>query len=147
MGKLVVALPARNCADALPAGFGSPPRFADAVVALDDGSTDETADVLQSHWLTASILRNPVRNTYAGWDDAANRQQLLEACAALQPDWVLQLDADELLPDAAADALRIRIDRGGLDPTRGYLLQVLRMVASTAPDGVERYDQDHLWVG
>ena len=53
-------------------------RFADAVVALDDGSTDGTAALLAQDPLVRVLLRNPLRETYAGWDDAANRNRLLE---------------------------------------------------------------------
>ena len=128
MTGLVVALPARNCGSTLPSWFASVEAYADAVVALDDGSTDDTAEVLAAHPLTAVLLRNPVRPTYGGWDDAANRQQLIDACDTLEPEWILQLDADERLADGDADALVRAIERGVLDPSAAYLLRVLRMV-------------------
>ena len=42
-GPVVCLLPARNAAADLPGWFDSRRRFADAVVALDDGSTDDTS--------------------------------------------------------------------------------------------------------
>jgi glycosyltransferase involved in cell wall biosynthesis len=104
--RLVVALPARNCAADLPDWFAAVQPFADAVVALDDGSTDGTGDVLAAHPLTKVLLRNPQRSGYSGWDDRANRQALLDVCGSAEPDWVLQLDADERLPSADGAALR-----------------------------------------
>ena len=69
------------------------PRFADLVVALDDGSTDDTRAVLEAHPLVHTVLTNPRRDGYAGWDDAANRNRLLGAGA--RPSWIMSLDADE----------------------------------------------------
>jgi glycosyltransferase involved in cell wall biosynthesis len=144
---LAVLLPARNCAADLPGWFAAVEGFADAVVALDDGSTDATAEVLAAHPLTRVLIRNPLRATSAGWDDAANRQRLVEACAELEPNWLLQLDADERLPVDDAWALRRTLDRRALDPAAGYLLQVLRMVEGEAGCDREHFDDDHLWVG
>jgi glycosyltransferase involved in cell wall biosynthesis len=147
MHRLVVALPARNCASTLPGWFEAVERFADAVVALDDGSTDDTAEILAAHPLTAVVLRNPVRSTYRGWDDAANRQRLVDACADLRPEWLLQLDADERLADGDGEALRRAIAQGALDPEAAYLLRILRMVDGDDLPGEQRYDQDHTLVG
>ncbi len=96
------------------------------------------------------MLRNPVRATYEGWDDAANRQRLVDAVAPLAAGhagvtWVVQLDADEVLAPGDADALRHAVLHDALDPTRGDLVNVLRVVVDEA--GVEGYDQAHLWVG
>lgn len=145
---LVVALPARNCASDLPAWFASVARYADAVVALDDGSTDDTARHLAEHPLTAVLLRNPTRNSFAGWDDALNRQRLVDACAELEPRWVLQVDADERLPDEDAEALRRAVDHGVLDPGAAYLLRVFQVVSRDppGPEG-ERIPPTDAWYG
>src|SRR5690606_38453550 len=73
---LVTLLPARNAAADLPGYLENVARFSDAVVALDDGSTDDTFDVLAAHPLVKILLRNPRREDYRGWDDAANRNRL-----------------------------------------------------------------------
>jgi glycosyltransferase involved in cell wall biosynthesis len=104
--RLVCLLPARNCEADLPGWFASVGWFADAVVALDDGSTDGTAECLASHSLVKVLLRNERRESYAGWDDAANRNRLLEAAAACDPTWLLFLDADERVPPGDGRALR-----------------------------------------
>lgn len=147
MPQLVVALPVRNGAHLLDAWYAAVEGVADAVVALDDGSTDDTAARLEAHPLTATVLRNPVRPTYAGWDDAANRQRLVDACAPLRPDWILQLDADERLAPGDGAALRRTIDDGELDVEDAYLLRVLRMVELEDDPAGEHYDDDHVWVG
>ncbi len=124
--KLVVLLPARNAQHDLPAWFQSVERFADAVVALDDGSTDRTGELLAAHPLVQVLLTNPRRESYAGWDDGANRNRLLRAAADIDPDWVLSLDADERLSADDGEALRAFVDTDAL-PGLAYGLQCYRM--------------------
>ncbi len=124
--EVACLLPARNCADDLPGWFESVARFADAVVALDDGSTDGTRAILAGHPLVRRLLVNPVRASYAGWDDGANRARLLDAAAELSPSWIVSLDADERIPADDAAALR-RFLRTGADRSCAYLLTRYRM--------------------
>lgn len=104
--QLVCLLPARNAVADLPGFFASAARFADAVVALDDGSTDETAELLAAHPLVIRLLRNPRRPDYRGWNDAANRNRLLAAAAEFDPGWIVSVDADERIDAEDARALR-----------------------------------------
>ena len=99
---VVCLLPARNAAADLPGFFESAARFCDAVVALDDGSTDRTRELLEASPLVKVVLTNPRREDYRGWDDAANRNRLLAAAGGLNPRWIFSMDADERLD--AADA-------------------------------------------
>ncbi len=138
--RLVVMVPARNAAEDLPGFLESAARFADAVVALDDGSTDDTAAILEAHPLVATVLRNPRRDTYEGWDDAANRDRLLDAAAELAPDWLLSLDADERIPADDAAALLDFLAADAL-PGCAYGMRCFRMI-----DDLEHYDAADLWV-
>jgi hypothetical protein len=136
--RLVCLLPARNAEPDLDGWFESVRRFADAVVALDDGSTDRTPELLEAEPLVQVLLRNPRRPSHLGWNDSANRNRLLEAAASLEPDWIISLDADErLAPDDAA-ALRALVD-GEADPTYAYSFPVYRMIGD-----VEHYDRIEL---
>ena len=103
---LIAMLPARNAEADLPGYLENVGAFCDMVVALDDGSTDGTHDILASHPLVTALLRNPRREDYRGWDDAANRNQLLAAAAAFNPAWLIPLDADERLDSRDATSLR-----------------------------------------
>ena len=103
---LVCLLPARNAEADLDGYFAAIAGVCDAVIALDDGSTDETAAALERHPLVKILLRNPRRDDYRGWDDAANRNRLLDAAAALNPEWIISLDADERLDAIDARSLR-----------------------------------------
>lgn len=80
--------------------------YCDAIVALDDGSTDGTYDILAAHPMVKVLLRNPVRPDYRDWDDAANRNRLLAASRELQPQWLISLDADERIDERDAASLR-----------------------------------------
>jgi glycosyltransferase involved in cell wall biosynthesis len=140
MTRLLCLLPVRNGEADLPGYFEAVARFADGIVALDDGSTDRTREMLQSHPLVKSVLTNPPRETYAGWDDAANRNRLLEAAAPLEPDWILSLDADERIPTDDADALRAFIESDAL-PGFAFGFKVYRMWHD-----LDRYDKAGLWV-
>jgi glycosyltransferase involved in cell wall biosynthesis len=137
--RIVCLLPVRNGAADLPGYFDSVGRFADAVVALDDGSSDDTRARLESEPLVKLILTNEPRNTHAGWDDAGNRTRLLNAAGALDPEWVLWLDADERIDAADGAALRRFVEHEAV-PDYAYLMKVLRMVGDEhVPGG--------LWVG
>jgi glycosyltransferase involved in cell wall biosynthesis len=103
---LVCLLPARNAARDLPGYLASVSTYCDAVVALDDGSTDDTFDILRAHPIVKVLLRNPLRPDYRDWDDAANRNQLLAAAEALNPEWLISLDADERIDERDAMSLR-----------------------------------------
>lgn len=103
---LVCLLPVRNGASDLPAYLDGVRSFVDAVVALDDGSTDGTRAVLEADPLVVTVLTNPVRETYLGWDDGENRRRLLAAAGALEPRWVLSLDSDERIDPAEGRELR-----------------------------------------
>ena len=118
-------LPVRDGASELPAWLECAGRVADLVIALDDGSTDATAEILEASPLVETVLRNPPRASYAGWDDAANRQRLLDAAVEAGVDWALFLDADERIDADDAEALRGFV-RGDALAGCAYGLQVFR---------------------
>ena len=103
---ILCLLPVRNGTEELPGWLEAAPMWCDAVVALDDGSTDATRSLLEASPLVHELLMEPARRTAAGWDDGRNRARLLEAAAALRPDWIVWIDADERL--AADDAVAMR---------------------------------------
>ncbi len=137
--RLVCLLPVRNGERDLPGYLESVERFADAVIALDDGSTDGTREILDSSDLVEVVLSNPRREGYAGWDDAANRTTLLDEAVRRGVDWALWLDADERIDPDDAAALRGFIE-GEPDPAVVYGFRVFRMIG-----GLDRYDQAGLW--
>lgn len=139
--RVVCLLPARNCERDLGGWLESVSAFADDVVALDDGSTDATGDLLAASPLVKVLLTNERRTGYRGWDDIANRNRLLAAAAELEPDWVISLDADERIDRDDGDALR-RFLAGEARSGWGYLFPVFAMV-----DDEQHYHLLPLWVG
>jgi glycosyltransferase involved in cell wall biosynthesis len=138
--SLVCLLPVRNGAADLPGYLDSAAGFADAIVALDDGSTDATRDILSAHPLVRILLTNPPRPDYRGWDDGANRRRLLDAAAELEPSWILSLDSDERLAPGDDAALRRFLDTEAL-PGFAFGFTVFRMWEDTA-----HYDTAGYWV-
>jgi len=139
--SVVCLLPARNAAADLPGYFESAARFCDAVVALDDGSTDETRELLEACPLVEVLITNPRRESYRRWDDAANRNRLLDAAARLNPEWIISIDADERIDPSDAAALRDFLSWAAL-PGYAYGFGVFRM-----EQDLEHYaPQHHLWV-
>ncbi|MDH4195267.1 MAG: glycosyltransferase [Nitrospirota bacterium] len=138
--NVVCLLPARNCEGDLPGYFESVSRFADAIVALDDGSTDSTKQVLTENPLVKILLSNPVRENYVGWDDSGNRNRLLGAVGPLQPKWIISLDADERISPDDAQAL-VEFLQDGAIPGVAYGFRVYRMI-----DNLHTYDESSLWV-
>jgi glycosyltransferase involved in cell wall biosynthesis len=136
---VVCLLPARNCAHLLPGWFESISLVADAIVALDDGSVDNTAQLLRAHPLVARVLTNPTRHGFHDWDDGDNRNRLLAAAAELWPAWVISVDADERIPLEDAAALR-RFLHDGAQPGFAYALASFRMIDDE--DHYDRLDYD-----
>ncbi|MCC6790976.1 MAG: glycosyltransferase, partial [Thermomicrobiales bacterium] len=112
--KVVCLLPVRNGEVDLPGYLDSVRRVADTIIALDDGSTDATRELLARDPLVAEILTNPVRHGFGAWDDSANRNRLLAAVDQHHPDWIISLDADERIDEGDGRALRAFIETDAL---------------------------------
>jgi glycosyltransferase involved in cell wall biosynthesis len=139
-GPLVCLLPVRNGAEDLPGYLESVSTFADAVVALDDGSTDDTRDLLAASPLVEIVLENPRRKSFDGWEDSANRTRLLQAAADLEPAWIMSLDVDERIDRADADALGTFVATEAM-PGLAFGFRVFRMW-----DDLDHYEAPGYWV-
>lgn len=124
---LTVLLPVRNGGPSLVDWLDRVSTYADAIIALDDGSTDSTRSILETHPCVTRVLTNPRRETYTGWDDLRNRQRLVHAALAHESQWLLFLDADERLCDDDAQALKEFL---AVEAQEGYAygFEVFRMV-------------------
>lgn len=82
-----------TCIDAL--------SFCDAILVADNGSTDETATVSHNHG--ASVVR------FHTEDFASLRNKALQK---VQGDWILYIDADEVVSDGLGREIRAVVDTG-----------------------------------
>ncbi|MGH2710774.1 MAG: glycosyltransferase family 2 protein [Actinomycetota bacterium] len=137
--SVVCLLPARNAAADLPGYMESASRFCDAIVALDDGSTDDTRRILEQSRFVQILLTNPPRRRFHGWHDGVNRNRLLLAASELDPDWIISIDADERLDPTDAAAFRGFIETDAL-PGCAYGLQHFRMW------GPRQFDPHFTWI-
>ncbi len=100
--------------------------YVNAIIALDDCSSDATADILRSEPKVISILREH-RLGPAHAHEASNRHRLLTEAARLGADWVLCADADERFEERFLRRLRAeaRIGNECEEPVR--LLQLVNL--------------------
>ena len=69
-------------------------RVADCVVVIDNGSTDTTPDICKSFPVVERVEHHPEQ-----FHEGALRNRLLDICRELGAQWVLGLDADEVLEE------------------------------------------------
>jgi glycosyltransferase involved in cell wall biosynthesis len=111
---LVALLQARNEERRLPGWLASIGPAVDAIVALDDGSQDGTAELLSRHPKVVRLLRNPPGKP---WDERWNQVALVKA-AREYGDWAMAVDADERLEAgfaASAAGIIAEAERDGID--------------------------------
>jgi tetratricopeptide (TPR) repeat protein len=104
----------KNEAVALPRCLEAAGPWVDEIVVVDTGSTDDTA---------AIAARAGARVISWAWRDdfAAARNESLRHATG---DWILVLDADEILTDGSGDALRRACETAPSDVV-GYLVKIL----------------------
>ncbi len=139
--RILALLAFRNELRYLPDYFASVRPLVDGFVALDDGSTDGSAELVAAQPEVLKLLRRPARPDHL-WDDAANHRALVEASWAYAPDWLLGLDADERLEAGFRARAEVEIDRAEREQHRAYRLHVREIW-----DDPLHYRADGLWGG
>ena len=77
-------------------------EFTDAIVVLDDGSTDGTYEILKTHPKVVRLFRN---SPGTPWHEVKCHNTLLAAARELDPEWIIIIDVDEIL-DARFTSVR-----------------------------------------
>jgi glycosyltransferase involved in cell wall biosynthesis len=137
---LYLLLPVKDGADYLAPYLQSAANFADGVIALDDGSTDGTVEMLRDNPLVKALQSHAPRIGFAEWNDSQNRNELLVLAEPFHPKWAMFLDCDERFD--AEEGLRLRhFLETEVVTGLAYGFRVFRMIGA----GCE-FDPDFLWV-
>ena len=109
MSKLSAVIIARDAADRLPSCLAAL-GFADEILVYDGGSSDATATVARDHG--ARVVAAPA---WAGY--GIERQRAQDEAAG---EWILMVDADEVVTPALAKEIRAALDAD--DPATAYAI-------------------------
>ncbi len=109
----------------------------DGIVALDDASTDGSAELLEAHPAVVEVLRVPPR---PAWDEPANHRALVAAGLRHGADWLLAIDADERVERSFRARAERAIARGRLLGIKAFRVRLLELWDSTAT-----YRADAIW--
>lgn len=112
--RISLSMIVKNEEQALPKCLEAARRWVDEIVVLDTGSTDRTREIAREFGAVVHewVWRN---------DFAAARNQSLGHCTG---DWVLALDADEVMTPESGPALRRACDDGP-DDVVGYDIKIV----------------------
>lgn len=136
--RLVALLAVRNEMRFLPGYLANVAPQVDGIVALDDGSTDGSAEYLAARPEVLEVVRIAPGRTE--WDEAGNYQRLVRAALRHKPDWLISLDADERLERCFRGRAERTIRRGARLGISAYAVRMLELWGS-----VEHARVDGLW--
>jgi len=108
--RLLALVAVRNETPYLPGFLANVAPHVDGIVALDDGSTDGSGALLQSHPRILEVLRVPADRPQ--WDEVGNYKKLHAAALRHGAEWMIALDADERVEKDFRERVERVIRRG-----------------------------------
>ena len=96
----------------LPESLAQARKLSDDIVVVDSGSTDRTLEIAER--FGAKVFHN-------AWKGFAMQKAF--AANQCKHDWVLDLDADEILSDEIIDEIKIWLNRADLDSYAGFIMR------------------------
>ncbi len=109
---LSIFIIAKNEADRIGAAIRAVRQLSDDIIVIDSGSTDDTVAI------SASLGARVVVHEWPGY--GLQKQFGEDQC---RHEWMLNIDADEVVPPDMADAIRTLLTKGPLQPA-GYRLRI-----------------------
>ena len=122
----------------LPGYVASVGSQTDGIIALDDGSSDGSAEFLEACEEVIELIRIP--RDRPAWDEVGNYRRLVEAGLRHGADWLVSLDADERVERDFRTRLEWVIARGRLLGLSSYQVRLRELWNS--PD---HYRADGIW--
>jgi len=103
---IVGMLRVRNEGRYLSQALASASQLVDAFVVLDDGSTDNTPEICKNHPKIKKYYRQEEQRS----NEVQDNNYLLKLALALNPDWIILLDSDEVIESGGAEYIRREIE-------------------------------------
>lgn len=108
--RLLAVITIRNDSRFVPGWLRNVVPHVDGIVALDDGSTDGSGNLLAAHPHVIEVLRVPIDRV--SWDEVGNHRALVAAALRHGADWIVSLDGDERVESSFRDRTERAIRRG-----------------------------------
>ena len=119
--RLIALLAVRDGMRHLPGFLRNVAPHVDGIIALDDGSSDGTAELLARHETVIELLHTP--RDRPTWDEVGNHRALVGAALRHAAEWILCIDVDERIEWEFRTRVERVIARGKLFGHTVYALQ------------------------